>query len=114
MGHSFGNFAIFESVGNSSTGFVKNDFPKKKECVILQAHIVSAKADFLRMKEEPDMETKFAVIDENNIDKQQDDVEIYNIYGQRINGIPNTQGIYIVDRKKYTLQELLRQFYIDN
>lgn len=53
-------------------------------------------------------------IDENNIDKQQDDVEIYNIYGQRINGIPNTQGIYIVDRKKYTLQELLRQFYIDN
>lgn len=31
---------------------------------------MSAKADFLRMKEEPDMETKFAVIDENNIDKE--------------------------------------------
>ena len=51
------------------------------------------------------------LINEIEEGKTKDNIDIYNIYGQRINGIPSKPGIYIIDRKKYTLTELLR--YID-
>lgn len=47
---------------------------------------------------------------------KEDDIEtfpnIYDIYGQRINGIPDTHGIYIMDGKKYTLPALLKYINI--
>lgn len=46
-------------------------------------------------------------ISETETDKLTDNSVICNIYGQRLNGIPNTPGIYIMRGQKYTLPELL-------
>lgn len=48
---------------------------------------------------------------ELDVDKASDSHLIYNIYGQLIDGIPTTPGIYILNGKKYTLPNLLNHIY---